>query len=287
MIYIGSKKRLMKDIQPIISRYLTKDRWFVDLFCGGCNVVSGLSNHPLRMANDLNNYLIALWKHAVDGGTFPLDITKEEYYHVKHNKGDYPEWYVGYVGFICSSMGGFFKTYAGKRTKHRHGKANVEDVNLSQRLAFVEQIPSLRGVQFSCRSYDEVDIPPHSVIYCDPPYANAKKNHSKYISLVDMDSFWEFCRRKTKDGHDVIVSEYSAPSDFVPIFGKKYFMPNFLGGGKEYHEKVFVHESIADKYQMTLFPPPYTAKNRGKRECLSFDTRQILITNINANNRTY
>lgn len=52
----------------------------------------------------------------------------------------------------------------------------------------------------------------------------------------------------TAEGHDVLISEYNAPNDFVCVWQKGINM-NLSGcKGKTAVEKLFVHESIADKY---------------------------------------
>lgn len=40
MIYMGSKKRISKYILPIITNNLSKGRYYVEPFCGGCNIIS-------------------------------------------------------------------------------------------------------------------------------------------------------------------------------------------------------------------------------------------------------
>lgn len=85
MIYMGSKNRIAKDLLPIITKYLTKDRWYVEPFCGGCNMIDKV-NHNKRIANDYNKYLIALFKALQDGVELPTYISKEEYNSVRQKK---------------------------------------------------------------------------------------------------------------------------------------------------------------------------------------------------------
>lgn len=39
MIYQGSKNRISKHILPIVTKYLTENRYYVEPFCGGCNMI--------------------------------------------------------------------------------------------------------------------------------------------------------------------------------------------------------------------------------------------------------
>lgn len=95
-------------------------------------------------------------------------------------------------------------------------------------------------------TYNNIDIPDNSVIYADPPYLSTSdyKNESEFNHT----EFWQWCREMTAKGNDVLISEYNAPSDFVCVW-KKGINMNLSGGkGKTATEKLFVHESIADKY---------------------------------------
>ena len=56
-----------------------------------------------------------------------------------------------------------------------------------------------------------LEIPENSIIYCDPPYINTSY---KYNNSFCHATFWNWCREKAYDGHDVFISEYTAPEDF-------------------------------------------------------------------------
>lgn len=52
----------------------------------------------------------------------------------------------------------------------------------------------------------------------------------------------------TREGNDVIISEYQAPEDFVCVWQKQVTNSMSLKNTYKPTEKLFVHESIADKY---------------------------------------
>lgn len=61
----------------------------------------------------------------------------------------------------------------------------------------------------SVGDYRDVEIPPDSVIYCDPPYKNTLGYwHNK--DAFDMEAFYLFCERQTQP---VFISEYDMPPD--------------------------------------------------------------------------
>ena len=116
----------------------------------------------------------------------------------------------------------------------------------------LKQVESLKDVEFYCANYGSLEIQSNSIIYCDPPYANTKQYSTS--KSFNHEEFWIWCRYKTKQGHDVLISEYTAPHDFVPIWEMK--LTNSMHQTNTYKpiEKLFVHESIADKYKVkTLF----------------------------------
>jgi DNA adenine methylase len=92
-------------------------------------------------------------------------------------------------------------------------------------------------------SYNEVQLPPNSLIYLDPPY----KGVTGYRVKFDHEQFWNYVRFLVSQGHTVFVSEYSAPDDFVSVFSvvlkKGIANKRTL---KDATEKLFVHESQLD-----------------------------------------
>jgi len=75
MKFMGSKARFAKEILPIILKDRKEDQWFVDLFCGGANLLDKVGGK--RIGNDKNKYLIALWKGLQEDRELILDIPKE------------------------------------------------------------------------------------------------------------------------------------------------------------------------------------------------------------------
>lgn len=62
MKYMGSKSRIAKNIKPILTKYLTNEKYYVEPFAGGMNMMCNI-NHEKRIASDSNNYLIAMWRY--------------------------------------------------------------------------------------------------------------------------------------------------------------------------------------------------------------------------------
>jgi len=203
MQYMGSKNRIAKHILPIMLSERKPDQWWIEPFVGGANMIDKVIGN--RMGNDTHEYLIALLTAIRDGYIPPTDISKELYYAIKAEPQAYPKELVGFVGFLCSFGGKWWGGYA----------FNNKGDNYAERgsRCLVKQAKNLDGVVFRSVSYLELELADHSLIYCDPPYANTCKYKDDFNHVV----FWEWCRTQSKNGHTVFISEYSAPNDFVCV----------------------------------------------------------------------
>ena len=225
MVYMGSKNRIAKELIPIITEKLKPNQWYVEPFVGGANMIDKIE-HPYKLGADNNKYLIALLEAVQNGQELPEHITKDEYIAVKTNKDNYPDWYVGFVGFVCSFRAKFFGGYYTTKT-------GIQRNYIKERISNILK-QNLDGIKLVCSSYDALDIPANSIIYCDPPYNGT----TKYKDSFDSDAFWQWCRDKAKEGHTVYVSEYNAPEDFKCIW-EKQINSNLGGTSKTATEKLF------------------------------------------------
>ncbi len=216
---MGSKNRHAKELLPIILKDRKPDQWYVEPFVGGANMIDKVDG--LRIGCDSHYYLIELLK-AIQGGWIPPEYVSPEEYKLilEDRKNQQPE-LVGFVGFCCSFggkwMGGFARNIAS-------GKPNAEILNKTSRNYCAEskrnllkQAPNLQGVIFKWDNYNNLIIPPNSLIYCDPPYAGT----TKYKDSFDHVKFWQWVRDKHAEGHTIFVSEYSAPEDFTCVWSKQ------------------------------------------------------------------
>lgn len=232
---MGSKARIAKHILPIILKDRKEDQCYVEPFVGGANMIDKVDGW--RIGGEFNRYIAEMWKELTTGAKPPM-ITKEDYQNIKSKPDNYPCWLVGWVGVACSYSGKWFGGFAGKTVT----MGGDRDYQAEAHANLQNQIPNLFGVEFAHSSYNELKIPPQSILYCDPPYANT----TKYKDDFDHDRFWQWCRDKVKEGHKVFISEYNAPDDFVCIWHqevKSSLSANGKSGGsKNSIEKLFVHE---------------------------------------------
>lgn len=89
---------------------------------------------------------------------------------------------------------------------------SLESLQRLQSLERLERLQSLEniGISIQNNSYENVEIPENSVIYCDIPY----KGVDEYKIKFDYDKFYDWCRDLKQT---VYISEYQMPDDFIEI----------------------------------------------------------------------
>ena len=243
MKYMGSKSRIVKDIVPIIQKYIDGNNIdkYCEPFCGGCNVIDKIVCKE-KYAYDLNPYLIALLKHVSSEYSLYESVPKDLYDSARnayHNKDDshFKDWEIGNIGFLASYNGRFFdggyakpgyeKTKSGERYRdyYQESKSNL-----------LKQAYDLKDIIFGCKDYKELDLNGY-VIYCDPPYNNTKKFAN--ASSFDYEQFWDIMRKWSKD-NIVIISELEAPNDFECIWEKSVSRSIKSTDKSKANEKLFI-----------------------------------------------
>lgn len=108
MTYLGGKTRIAKEILRLILADRKEGQYFVEPFCGGCNVTANVPGN--RIANDSNEYLIAMFIGLLSGENYPEQISRELYNDVKScfraGADKYDPGFMGWVGFMASYMRG-------------------------------------------------------------------------------------------------------------------------------------------------------------------------------------
>jgi site-specific DNA-adenine methylase len=204
MVYMGSKRRLAKDIVPILQGIIDRNKIekYYEPFVGGANIIDKIKC-PFRQGSDLNEYLVELLLARKYNFEFPERISEEEYKQVKNNKDKHQYWYVGAIGFLGNFGSKFFNGYA-RSGADKHSTYPQELRNL--------MLQNLTGIDFKYGSFETINIEHGSLVYCDPPYAGT----TGYKDKLDYEKFYSWCREIAKHS-TVVISEYSMPDDFKVI----------------------------------------------------------------------
>ena len=229
---MGSKNRIAKDILPLMLQHRKENQYWVEPFVGGANMIDKVTGN--RIGSDINKYLIACLDAMSKGWIPDQNYTEQLYNNLKNNINNYPDYLVGYFGFALSYGGKWF----GGWRRDSVGKRNyvLEAFNNAKK-----QQQKLVGINFINSSYDNLDIPASSIIYCDPPYAST----TKYKDNFNHEQFWLWCEQQINNGHKVFVSEYNAPSHWKCIWEKEITSSLTQDtGSKKAIERLFTLENI-------------------------------------------
>ena len=215
MKYMGSKARFAKEILPIILKDRKENQWFVDLFCGGCNLLDKVDGK--RIGNDKNHYLIALWQGLQNGRELIMEISKELYSEARteyNNRTNikFDDFELGWIGF----MGGFNGRFYGGGYSGVHGNRDYVAEQIRNTL---KQKEILKDVKFFSKDYFDFEFKEPCIIYCAPPYFGTKEYDTK--DKFNHEQFWNWVRKVSIEGHQVFVSEYDAPEDFECVWSKE------------------------------------------------------------------
>jgi len=262
MKYLGGKQRLGKHLAVILKQYIDKSvtkydiKTYMEPFCGALGVLQNMTDISLNIiASDYHPDLIEMWKAVKDGTLNPPDsVSEETYLHYKLNI-ESPHALKGFFGFGSSFGGRYYACYAQKYVKNKK-----ENFCLEAKHSVERKRPLIQKVSFKCKDYTKL-TPKNQFIYCDPPYRNTKhpikyRRDVKYYDVFDSDAFWVIMREWSKT-NVVIISELTAPDDFIEIWHKEKtrtacqstktrFKNALPSEAPAVTEKLFIHERHAD-----------------------------------------
>lgn len=200
MQYLGGKIRISGAVSGYINSRLDPDVSYWEPFCGACGIMSKIDENRDRLASDIHPDLMMMWE-ALQWGWIPPDhIYAKDYQTLKSAE---PSALRGFVGFGCSFAGKWFGGYAKSEDRNYASGSNK---------SLMKKMSGLKGVDFRCGDYREI-IFDSGLIYCDPPYIGT----TGYLDEFDHEVFWDWARERARNSV-VLVSEYSAPSDFKCVF---------------------------------------------------------------------
>lgn len=221
MHYLGSKARHADDIIAITCAQRRPNQIYVEPFVGGGNMINKVLQGAGRIANDKNFGMVALLDQLGNHGwTPPETMTQAQWSKIMKQdceKLDQP----GRALFAFAATGPTFGSmWCGQWAKDYEG---MEGTRYRQaRDAALRDAPGLAGIKFFDGNFDAFEIPPESLVYCDPPYANTTEysgavrriahDDKKATNTWSASKFWRWCDDLIDiQGCSVFVSEYHGP----------------------------------------------------------------------------
>ena len=220
MHYMGGKSRIRKQIGEYLNKIRKEKQAYYEPFVGSCWILMEIENGP-NYASDANEYLIAMWKAVQDGWIPPSKVSEAMHERARQQirnggKGRMSKELLAFIGFGCSFYGMWMATYA-----RGNNYAKIARDSIIRKRDKIN-----KDTKFTCCSYEDLKPEKNSLIYCDPPYDGTyqeyapQKQHGKddiKYEKFDSEKFWEWCRKMSKAGHTVLISEYKAPKDFKVV----------------------------------------------------------------------
>lgn len=214
MHYLGGKHRIAKDLSAYLLQRLG-GRLFVEPFCGALNITAAMEPAGYRVATDRNPYLHVLYE-AVRRGWQPPEHVDYALWDHHRRVQDPSDPMTAFVGYGCSFGGTWFGAYA-------RNVRGIEDSAYAGRAkrSLLKKIARCRDARMACVDYRSHRGGPGMLIYCDPPYGGTTGYRA--VGKFDSAEFWQVCRDWSRAGAIALVSEYSAPPDFVSVWEKSTF----------------------------------------------------------------
>lgn len=218
MVYMGSKAKYAGSIVPILQKVINDNNitTYIEPFCGGCNIIDKIKCEN-RYAYDRSDTLIALltqaandWDGVLKDGNRELWDKGKGYVKDGIKPDDMSLADIGAMEFFGSFCnGGFPRGYAKNTDKRNYYNEAYRNMK--------EQAPTLKGINFKCQNYWELEPTEGALIYIDPPYQGTKFYGYANQTKMDYEKFWNWVRELSKNNY-VYVSEQNAPEDFEVIW---------------------------------------------------------------------
>lgn len=237
MRYLGGKMRQAKKIVAVVAAVAEqhdKTVW-VEPFIGGASVLAAAGERFVeRQGSDIDANLVAFWRRVQAGWVPPATMSREQYNGLRDGSIDdaSPEIRT-WAKYACSLNG---KPWAGYAAVEPNGRDRLAESLRST----IAKGRLLAGVYLSECSYDQVTLTTEAIVYADPPYART----TGYGGSFDSEAFWAWCSKLAVAGVPVIVSEYSAPPDFIPLASWRRTATLDVTKTKVDTESLYLHKSF-------------------------------------------
>jgi DNA adenine methylase len=190
-------------------------------------------------ASDSHPLLMCLLQAIQERTPLPTEISRDRYNELRQSDEISVE--RGLAAF-CYSFNG--KCFAGYCPTYRRRNGRIDDM-VKSRMNYYKSLQGSEAFQkatlgccdFSCHT------PSDKLVYADPPYRGTQG----YGAPFDHERFWETMVEWSK-GNIVLVSEYSAPADWMCI-GQEAKKSTLAGGDKQTNrlEKLWIHSTALER----------------------------------------
>ena len=212
-----------------------------------------ISREDFFRLKDDDGYVAFCWSFGNDGKSYLYSKEIEPWKKALHYAIVFNDYSLGKeLGIDLSAIDGIegikerriaLNKYLKETNQREKVKCNSKSGNLLQSL---ERLQSLESSESSNLSYDEIEIKPNSIIYCDIPY----KGTDKYNKIdFDHERFYSWCKKQTEL---CFISSYEMPEDFIPIAEFPHRSILCATKNNPVLEKVFIPKHQIELYKARL-----------------------------------
>ena len=245
MQYLGGKYRIAGQLAGVIVRAGEGRSRYLEPFLGGAAVFERVAPHfAYAVGCDVVEDLVLMWQAALDGWKPPVTLSEEEYAALRSAE---PSALRGFAGFGCSFGGKWFGGYA----RSRNGAAPGYDYAAAAARSVTKTVAKCGHARVVRADFRDLIVPADAVVYADPPYAGTTGYGA--AGAFDSSEFWRVASSWAEGGAVVLVSEQTAPPEWVSVWAKG--LPDYLRGAQTADartEQLFTTPEIADRLKETL-----------------------------------
>ena len=207
-----------------------------------------ISREEFHRRKETDAYVALVWSFGNNGKDYIYGADVEEYKHAYHLavfNGDLKPFEKLGIKLTRSTEKAVYDRYADyKRQLQRlygtGGEARNEQLERLQIAENIQRLQSLQSLQSYGTSFENVSIPPNSLIYCDIPYADT--NCGKYDGFKH-DLFYEWALQQD----NIFISEYGMPSNFIEIANtEKVILSSADGNSQKAVERLYTNRRTYD-----------------------------------------
>ncbi len=267
--WTGSKRSQADWIVSKIPNFTGK---YIEMFLGsGIILLTYLKEHPNAkcLGNDLCYPLICLWEKCRDNPNELMTDYKDMWTDFNSKDIDYRKTYFNqirkefnddksksshFLFLTRTSTNGLvrFNSKGDYNSTPHFSRPGINPNELNDIITECSQL--IQNVEFTNKSYEELDISENDFCYMDPPYALTTNN--MYMGGIDNEKYYEYVRKmpcKWLMSYDGLVNGqtiYELPKD---IYKNKYLSKMVLSASHNVNygstkEKRYVQESLYSNY---------------------------------------
>ena len=248
----------MNDINPMCTQL------FVDAIKGKYkNETRWISREDFFRLKDTDAYVVFCWSFGNNGRTYLYSEEIEPYKKALHYAIVFGDYSLGKdLGADLSVVDGIKGVSNRRLFLQQYLKNNniwcntpieshISVSEISQNLNRLQSL-EIGKLKTSNKSYDEIEIKPNSIIYCDIPYKDTDGYNNQ---LFDFDKFYDWCKKQTEL---LFISSYEMPDDFMLVAEFEHICTFRHESHNPVIEKIFI-----PKHQKQLFDDKFMLNYNG------------------------